>query len=52
MSRETLTWGDLLGTDAAESITVYTRSDSSGAGEMWAKLMGGTAQEDLQGIRT
>lgn len=49
MSRATTTWGQLLGTDAAESITVYTRSDASGAGEVWAKYMGGAAQEDLQG---
>ena len=45
----TTTWGQLLGTDAADAITVYTRSDASGAGEVWAKYMGGTAQEDLKG---
>jgi len=33
---EMTTWGQLLGTDAAESINVYTRSDSAGAAEMWA----------------
>jgi phosphate transport system substrate-binding protein len=49
MSQESKTWGDLLGTDAAEAITVYTRSDSAGAAEVWAKYMGGTAQEDLKG---
>lgn len=43
------TWGDLLGTDATEAITVYTRSDASGAGEVWSKFQGGSAQEDLQG---
>jgi phosphate transport system substrate-binding protein len=46
---ETKTWGQLLGTDAAESINVYTRSDSSGAAEMWALFAQGEAQEDLVG---
>ena len=43
------TWGQLLGTGATEAITVYTRSDASGAGEVWSKFQGGTAQEDLKG---
>lgn len=42
-------WGDLLETDAAEDIHVYTRSDSAGAAEMWALFAQGTAQEDLSG---
>lgn len=45
----TKTWGQLLGTDATEAITVYTRSDAAGAAEVWAKFMGGSAQEDLKG---
>ncbi|MFO7662598.1 MAG: substrate-binding domain-containing protein [Chloroflexota bacterium] len=49
MSREIKTWGDLLGNGATEPITVYTRSDASGAGEMWSKYQGGEAQEDLSG---
>lgn len=49
MTGEIKTWGDLLGNGATEPITVYTRSDASGAGEMWAKYQGGTAQEDLTG---
>ena len=49
MSQEAKTWGDVLGTDAAEAVTVYTRSDAAGAAEVWAKYMGGTAQEDLLG---
>ena len=49
MSQETTTWGQLLGTDATEAITVYTRSDAAGAAEVWAKFMGGTVQEDLMG---
>ncbi|MBX7253651.1 MAG: substrate-binding domain-containing protein [Candidatus Promineofilum sp.] len=49
MTQETTTWGQLLGTDAADAITVYTRSDSAGAAEVWAKFMGGSVQEDLKG---
>ena len=43
---ETATWGQLLGTDAADTINVYTRSDSAGAAEMWVKFAGGKAQVD------
>jgi phosphate transport system substrate-binding protein len=49
MTQEIKTWGDLLGNGATEPITVYTRSDASGAGEMWSLFQGGTAQEDLKG---
>ena len=49
IGQNTTTWGQLLGSDAAEAVTVYTRSDASGAGEVWSKYMGGTAQEDLKG---
>ncbi len=49
IGRTATTWGQFLGTDATEAITVYTRSDASGAGEVWAKFLGGTAQEDLTG---
>ena len=49
ISGEISTWGDLLGTEAAETINVYTRSDSAGAAEMWALFAQGTAQEDLTG---
>ncbi len=45
----TTTWGQFLGSDAAEPITVYTRSDASGAGEVWSKFQGGEVQEDLKG---
>jgi phosphate transport system substrate-binding protein len=48
-SQETTTWGQFLGTDATDAITVYTRSDSAGAAEVWAKFMGGEVQEDLKG---
>ncbi len=46
---ETTTWGQWLGTDASEAINVYTRSDSAGAAEMWAKFSLGDTQEELQG---
>lgn len=49
MSQEMSTWGQFLGTDATEAITVYTRSDAAGAAEVWAKYMGGSVQEDLIG---
>lgn len=49
MRGDITTWGDWLGNGATESINVYTRSDASGAGEMWARYMGGEAQEELTG---
>lgn len=49
ISGEITTWGQLLGTEAAEAINVYTRSDSAGAAEMWALFARGEAQEDLIG---
>jgi phosphate transport system substrate-binding protein len=50
ISATTATWGQWLGTDAAETINVYTRADSAGAAEMWSKFGGGATQEDLKGI--
>lgn len=49
IGRTTKTWGDLLGNGATEAITVYTRSDASGAGEVWSLFQGGLVQEDLKG---
>ena len=43
-------WGDLTGTGYREQVQVYTRSDSCGAAETWAKYLGDHKQEDLQGI--
>lgn len=43
------TWGAVLGTDAADAVNVYTRSDAAGAAEMWAKYLGAEVQEDLKG---
>lgn len=36
--------------NSAEKVNVYTRSDAAGAAEVWAKYLGGTAQEELKGI--
>lgn len=49
ISQEITTWGDLLGVDGDAPINVYTRSDSSGAAEMWALFSQGGAQEELRG---
>jgi phosphate transport system substrate-binding protein len=46
---EAETWGDLLGTEDAYAIHVYTRSDACGAAKTWAKYMGKN-QEDLLGV--
>lgn len=46
---EITTWRDLLGVDSDDAINVYTRSDASGAGEMWAKFSGADVQDDLLG---
>ncbi|MBN1200856.1 MAG: substrate-binding domain-containing protein [Anaerolineae bacterium] len=50
ISGEVSTWGDLLGENDESEIHVYTRSDACGAAEVWSLYLGGTAQEDLQGI--
>jgi len=42
------TWGAAVGTSANNPMHVYTRSDSCGAAESWAKYLG-AAQEDLKG---
>jgi phosphate transport system substrate-binding protein len=43
-------WHDLTGAGSGEKVQVYTRSDSCGAAETWAKYLGGRQQEDLKGI--
>ena len=44
------TWGELVGRpEIKDEIHVYTRSDSAGAADAWAKFLGKT-QEDLKGI--
>jgi len=48
---EIKTWGDVIGdSSVTDEIHVFTRSDSAGAAEMWAKFCGGSAQDDLKGI--
>lgn len=42
-------WDDLTGKRTGKPVNVYTRSDSCGAGETWAKYLG-KRQEDLKGI--
>lgn len=42
------TWGQLLGTNDATKIAVFTRSDACGAAETWAAWFG-KHQEDLKG---
>lgn len=44
------TWGELVGRpEITAEIHVYTRSDSAGAADAWAKFLGKT-QEELKGI--
>jgi phosphate transport system substrate-binding protein len=48
---EIKTWGEVIGKpEVTDEIHVFTRSDSAGAAEMWAKFSGGKAQDDLKGI--
>jgi len=42
-------WDEVIGRKVGRPIHVYTRSDSCGAGESWAKYLG-KKQEDLKGI--
>jgi len=41
------TWGQLFNTTNANPIRVYTRSDSCGAAETWAKYLGDYTQDDF-----
>lgn len=43
-------WGQVVGREeVSDRISVYTRSDSCGAAEVWANYLGGK-QEDLKGV--
>lgn len=44
-----MTWGEVLGTDSKDKITVYTRADESGAAELWAGFIY-KKSSDLKGI--
>lgn len=51
ISGEYTTWGQVAGQPAVQDeIHVYTRSDSCGAAEVWAKYLDDKKQEDLLGI--
>jgi phosphate transport system substrate-binding protein len=43
------TWGNVLGISSNIPIHLYNRSDACGAGETWAKYLGGKKQEELLG---
>lgn len=48
---EFTTWGQVVGRpEITDEIHVYTRADSAGAAEMWARFLGVQAQEELLGI--
>jgi phosphate transport system substrate-binding protein len=48
---EIKTWGEVVGKpEIKDEIHVYSRSDSAGAAEMWAKFSGGKVQDDIKGI--
>jgi phosphate transport system substrate-binding protein len=44
-------WSELPGLAPTDAINVYTRADASGAGEVWAKFLGGKSQADLGGVQ-
>jgi len=46
---ESKTWGNVLGINSTIPIHLYNRSDACGAGETWAKYLGGKKQEELLG---
>ncbi len=51
ISGEYTTWGQVVGQpDVQDEVHVYTRSDSCGAAEVWAKYLDDKKQEDLLGI--
>lgn len=45
----TKNWGELTGAPDSRKVRVYTRSDSCGAAETWARYLG-KHQEDLKGV--
>ncbi len=48
---EITTWGEVIGDPSiTDKVNVYTRSDSAGAAEQWAKFAGGKAQDELKGV--
>jgi phosphate transport system substrate-binding protein len=49
ISEKAKTWSDICGEKVEGDVHVYTRSDSCGAAETWAKYMG-KKQDDLAGV--
>jgi phosphate transport system substrate-binding protein len=49
VSGKPMTWGEVLGTDSRDRITVYTRADESGAADLWAGFIY-KKPSDLRGI--
>ena len=49
VSGEYKTWGNVLGINSTIPIHLFNRSDACGAGETWAKYLGGKKQEELLG---
>jgi len=51
LTGEVTTWGEVVGKpEVTDEVHVLTRSDVSGAAELWALYLGGAAQSDLLGI--
>lgn len=45
------TWGEVVGRpEIKDEIHIYTRSDSAGAADTWAKYLGNKKQDSLKGI--
>ena len=49
LTGQQVTWGELAQTNNGRNVRVYTRSDSCGAAETWARYLG-AQQEDLKGV--
>ena len=48
---EITTWGQVVGKpEIKDEIHVFTRSDSAGAADAWAKFLGNKKQADLKGV--
>jgi len=48
---EIKTWGQVVGKpEVTDEIHVFTRSDSAGAADAWAKFLGNKKQADLKGV--
>ena len=50
ITQETGSWEALLGRSGNTPLRAYTRSDSCGAAETWAKFLADKPQEDLKGV--